>query len=127
MYQCSRQIAAFFLGWVFLSSLRYLWLSTFVRELLWKLRSALGAFRGKSSNLDAEGTGEKDLGIGKGVLDNNASERIRRDEKNALISLLCICFTLASLSHFLSLLVYDPAGSSTACGKQLSPSLQELI
>ncbi|KAI0304110.1 hypothetical protein BC826DRAFT_981583 [Russula brevipes] len=102
-----RLVAAFFLGWVFLSSLRHVWFSTFVRELMWSCKAIFDpvAFSGRLH--------EKYPGMHQSA--SGAAEMYHHDQRDTLVLLLCMTFMLESLSSFLSLLTFDPSGSGAAC------------
>ncbi|KAI0320804.1 hypothetical protein OF83DRAFT_485857 [Amylostereum chailletii] len=100
-----RQVAAFILGWVFLSSLRHIWRSPFLRELTATLFEAVYALvRGQKS---PEADREKSSSFYS--RSTSQSGKLRRIEHSTLAFLLCLCFLLASLTQFLSLLYFDPS------------------
>ncbi|KAI0307170.1 hypothetical protein B0F90DRAFT_1685855 [Multifurca ochricompacta] len=109
-----RLVVAFSLGWVFLSSIRHIWFSAFVRELVWSCKAISYRLRGKADRSIAP-TGPP-LGKASETYPSSvrASELYRREQRDTLVLLMCMAFMLGSLSSFLSLLTFYPNGSSAA-------------
>ncbi|KAI0053545.1 hypothetical protein FA95DRAFT_1585854 [Auriscalpium vulgare] len=103
-------VAAFFLGWVFLSSMRHACHSPVLLTSLKRYKAAISpptdTMGGSAVSPYAEKTG---------YYPSNPTEDHRREQKYIFVLLLCLFFMLASLSNFLSLLSYGPADSGTAC------------
>ncbi|KAH9045416.1 hypothetical protein EDB85DRAFT_1906526 [Lactarius pseudohatsudake] len=109
-----RLFASFSLGWVFLSSLHHIWMSALLRDLAWIFIAAFGHLRGKANPvIPTDLLREKSTGA------NQPSVRIgelyRLKQRDTLKLLLSMAFLLASLSSFLSLLLFSPSGSGAAC------------
>lgn len=121
----SRLVATFFLGWVFFSGLRHVWISTFLRELMWYCKAMFDRLRGRTeeSVTSAGSLHGKSAGAHPSLSD--ASELYQREQRDTLVLLLCMMFMLASLSSFLSLLTFDTNGSGSACGEYDSTNLVE--
>jgi len=101
-----RLVAAFFLGWVFLSSLRHVWFSAFLQELMWALYEIANRLRGRavtSERFPQEKPGDA------------SAHRSSLEQRDGLVLILCLGFMLASLASFLSLLTFYPYGSRGAC------------
>ncbi|KAH9965941.1 hypothetical protein BC827DRAFT_781443 [Russula dissimulans] len=99
-----RLVAAFFLGWVFLSSLRHIWFSAFLQELMWTLYEIANRLRGRavtSERFPQEKPGD--------------AHRSSLEQRDGLVLILCLGFMLASLASFLSLLTFYPYGTRGAC------------
>ena len=113
----SRLVAAFSLGWVFLSGLRHVWFSAFLRELMWICKAVYDRLRGRSEE-PVTSTGsphQESAGIHRS---SSCVEKVyRRKQRDAPVLLLCMAFTLASLSSFLSLLTFYPIAGQTACSE----------
>lgn len=108
-------VASFSLGWVFLSSLRYIWKSAFVRELTWIFKATFSRLRGKAEPVTPTGVlHEKSTGAHRPPSVRTA-DLFRHNQRDTLVLLLCMAFFLASLSSFLSLLIFDPNHSGAAC------------
>ncbi|KAI9448042.1 hypothetical protein H4582DRAFT_56434 [Lactarius indigo] len=111
-----RLFASFSLGWVFLSSLHYIWMSAFVRDLAWIFIAAYGHLRGKANLVTPTGPlREKSPGENRPSSVRTA-ELYRLKQLDTLNLLLSMAFLLASLSSFLSLLLFSPSSSGAACG-----------
>jgi len=111
----SRLVAAFFLGWVFLSSLRHVWFSTFVRELMWSCKAIFDRLRGRTEEAVAFSGRLHEKSPGMHQSASSAAEMYHHEQRDTLVLLLCMTFMLESLSSFLSLLTFDPSGSGAAC------------
>ncbi|KAH9062709.1 hypothetical protein EDB87DRAFT_255438 [Lactarius vividus] len=110
-----RLFASFSLGWVFLSSLHHIWMSAFVQDLAWIFIAAFGHLRGNTNPVTPT-----DLLREKSTGENRPSsvrtaELYRLKQRDTLELLLSMAFLLASLSSFLSLLLFSPSGSGAAC------------
>jgi len=130
----SRQVAAFFLGWVFFYSVQII-----LSYLIWEnLTRACSSFltlitrpiKGHHELNDIEAPTptapattprcKENALKGNTELDNSSTtSQLRAREGNALLIILALCFTCASAAHFASLLRYTTAGG-TACGAQTS-------
>ncbi|KAH9179712.1 hypothetical protein EDB89DRAFT_1922790 [Lactarius sanguifluus] len=110
-----RLFASFSLGWVFLSSLHHIWVSAFVRDLAWVFIAAFGHLRGKANPvIPTDLLREKSTGANRPSSVRTA-ELYRLKQRDTLKLLLSMAFLLASLSSFLSLLLFSPSGSDAAC------------
>ncbi|KAI9467007.1 hypothetical protein BJY52DRAFT_1182496 [Lactarius psammicola] len=110
-----RLFASFSLGWVFLSSLRHIWMSAFIRDLVWVLVATSGRLRGKVESVTpTDLLHEKSTGAHRPSSVCTA-ELYRRKQWDTLRLLLCMAFLLASLTSFLSLLIFSPNDSGAAC------------
>ncbi|KAH8999121.1 hypothetical protein EDB92DRAFT_1940819 [Lactarius akahatsu] len=110
-----RLFASFSLGWVFLSSLHYIWMSALLRDLAWVFIGAFGHLRGKANPvIPTELLREKSTGANRPSSVRTA-ELYRLKQRDTLKLLLSMTFLLASLSSFLSLLLFSPSGSGAAC------------
>ncbi|KAH9977790.1 hypothetical protein BGW80DRAFT_776488 [Lactifluus volemus] len=111
-----RLVAAFFLGWVFLSSLRYVWFSAFIRALKssWKGTFRRLRVRRDDSVLPMGRQCEKAAG-GTYPHSFHLADSYPRQQRNPLVLLLCLTFLLGSLFSFLSLLTFRPKGSGNVC------------
>jgi hypothetical protein len=87
-----RQIAAFFLGWVFISSLYYIISSVSVRRGFWRCCSFI--FRSSYSD---------------------STSLSSRDETETLSLTLSLCLAFASAAYFASLLTFRPIGPGQGC------------
>jgi hypothetical protein len=114
----SRLVSAFFLGWVFLSSLRYVCFSAFIRVLKssWKGTFRGLRVRGDDSVLPMGHQCEKAAG-GTYPSSFHVADPYQCQQRKPLVLLLCLTFLLGSLSSFLSLLTFRPKGSRNVCGK----------
>ncbi|KAG2348952.1 hypothetical protein BDR05DRAFT_1055870 [Suillus weaverae] len=117
-----RQIASFFLGWVFICSLLCIVTSPAMCHLY---RMCYKAFDGrKGPQLDA------DFRDGHGTLwnnsekfpidalfwgDRNSSIQSLEEENSALVLLLSFCFAFASVAHLSSLLSFNSKSGPSAC------------
>jgi len=113
-----RQIAAFFLGWVFFSSVRHIWYACFLRETI---KSAALAFcnvfrdhRGTTTDVEKNRTLHR-------------ANRLNMDMEHLpnrffTIFLLLCAFATSSLSQFLSLLIFG-RGDGTLCAITLALGL----
>ncbi|THH15489.1 hypothetical protein EW146_g4991 [Bondarzewia mesenterica] len=121
-----RQISAFFLGWVFLSSIRYVIYSPFFWTQIGrcgKLFMSLRCYRRSIPKDNAEGleraaipADDKERGQAWTGNDVDSIERLRREESDTLTFLLALSFGIASLSDFFSLLAFGPGqASETTC------------
>lgn len=115
-------MSAFFLGFVFMSSLQYITCSTFVHDLFRKIREiVLRAIPLKKARIakDVEnpfGSPEKH-GL---LIQEEARSSIHANDHNALVFTLNLSLVLASLAMLLSQLTYsDVGGSETVCGESI--------
>jgi hypothetical protein len=115
LHTSSRLVAGFFLGWVFFSAFRHVWFSALLQELMWTISDRL---LGKTEE-PATFTGSLPGNPAK----MHGSKMYRRKPRDAPVLLLCMGFTLASLSSFLSLLTFYPNAGQTACGECSSTKL----
>lgn len=97
-----RQIAAFFLGWVFISSFScILYSSTFRRFIS-------GLFATSDNNVpDPEVVSDK--------LSTWTTSGLNKGDNHTLLFALCIFFAFASVAYFSSLLAFDPNNGAAAC------------
>lgn len=125
----SRQIAAFFLGWVFFYSVQIIISSPLLQEIF---ACAYSFFffstRGKHQPNDVEAHThinlanillheDKTFKCNTAFIELPPPSRPRMQEGNALLVTLALCFACASVAHFASLLQYSTSGE-IACGKQ---------
>jgi len=108
-----RLVAAFFLGWMFLSGLRHVCFSAFVQELMWTLNGIANRLRGRAVTSDSERFPQEKPGD---------VHRRSLESRDGLVLLLCMGFMLASLASFLSLLTFYPYGSGGACAFVIAAS-----
>ncbi|KAI0068844.1 hypothetical protein BV25DRAFT_1910584 [Artomyces pyxidatus] len=101
-----RQVSAFFLGWVVLSSAQFVWSSPLLRDIIRKPRS--------TSTLSTDISATAHLEKGNVVAVNALTEPIHEGRLTLLV-LLCLSFMLASLSNFLSLLTFGSDSGDVAC------------
>ncbi len=91
-------------------------MSAFVRELVWILIATFNRLRGKAEPVTpADLLHEKSTGAHQPSSVRTA-ELYQRKQRDTLRLLLCMAFLLASLSSFLSILIFDPNDSGAACG-----------
>jgi len=111
-----RIIAAFFLGWVFLSSVYHASSSTLLRGALSRLFLRCSFRRTKKKNVgDVEApTSHEKIST---IADSDELPRARRDiDDSALVFILNLCFAFAGLAEFCSLLdLGGPNGDTVAC------------
>jgi hypothetical protein len=131
----SRQIAAFFLGWVFFYSARIDFSSPLLRDNFMRACSSfLSLFtkptKGKHEPNDVEAHiqagpaniphhEEKNPKYNTAFNDSSTASRLRIQETNALLVALALCFACASVALFSSLLQYTTV-NETACGEWAS-------
>jgi hypothetical protein len=111
----SRQVAAFFLGWVFMGSLSCMLYSSVFQNLLNRCVSGLFTTSGGNAS-DSENSPEKSPSIWTGTSVRGSSLFTKRDN-HILVFALCICLAFASVGYFLSLLSFDPRNGPAACGE----------
>jgi hypothetical protein len=121
----SRQIATFFLGWLFLYSIQLILCSEFSRNAfcrLWSLcrpsppahSRILMDFDQESNSPPQRKTPPLDQPfVCHRFLDGN---RRHRAEDRILILMLAVCFACASIAYFASLLHFSTSRGGTACG-----------
>jgi len=110
-----RLVASFSLGWVFLSSLHYIWTSAFVWELVWIFKVSCSRLRGKSEPVVPTDLQHEKPNRAHQPSAVRTADLYRRKQRDKLVLLLCMAFLLASMSSFLSLLDFDPHGGGAAC------------
>jgi hypothetical protein len=110
----SRQVAAFFLGWVFMSSLSCMLYSSVFQNLLHRCIHGLFITSGDNTS-DLKNVSEKSPSIWAG--DVHESRLFSKGDNHALVFTLCICLAFASVAYFLSLLSFNPSNGSAACGE----------
>ncbi|KIM90842.1 hypothetical protein PILCRDRAFT_150990 [Piloderma croceum F 1598] len=108
-----RQVAAFFLGWVFMASLICMLYSSVFQNLLNRCVSGLFTTSGGNAS-DSENSPEKSPSIWTGPSVRGSSLFTKRDN-HTLVFALCICLAFASVGYFLSLLSFDPRNGPAAC------------
>lgn len=124
-----RQIAAFFLGWIFFYSVQVILSSPILRE---NFKRACFPFfspiagptksHHEPNDIEARIDHEQTNTLRQGKTpkydttfnDSSAASRLRIQEGNALLVTLALCFACASVAHFASLLQYT-TGGETAC------------
>ncbi|KAI0254685.1 hypothetical protein BJV78DRAFT_868413 [Lactifluus subvellereus] len=79
-------VAAFFLGWVFLSSLRHVWFSAFVRDLMWSLKRIFGRLQGRADGSPMCPQREKPAGTSPSSF--HAEDLNRCEQRDTLLVLL---------------------------------------
>lgn len=110
----SRQIAAFFLGWVFMNSLGCMIYSSIFQKIL--QRFIFGLFTTSDNNVpDLEAASEKSSSIW--TSNSRGSGLYTKGDNHTLVFTICICLAFASVAYFSSLLSFDPINGSAACGK----------
>jgi hypothetical protein len=110
----SRQIAAFFLGWVFITSLSCIVYSSIVQNLLLRIIFCL-THKTRTNATDPEAvppTPEKSPTIW-----TTNSKLFTNGDNQTLVLTLFLCFSFASVAQFSSLLTFDPNKGAAACGK----------
>ena len=107
---CSRQIVAFFLGWVFISSLSCIIYSPIFRRFI----SGLFA-RSDNNSTDLESSSEKSVSTP--TSDAPVSILLTQGDNLTLVFTLCICLAFASIAYFSSLLTFDSNNGEGPCGK----------
>ncbi|KAF9780175.1 hypothetical protein BJ322DRAFT_1112846 [Thelephora terrestris] len=122
-----RQIAAFFLGWVFIYSVQIILSSPLLQEDF--VRACFSFFslvtnpikrRHESNDVEAPTHAEPANAPRRSPRHNTAFNsssdisRLKIQEDNALLITLALCFTCASVAHFASLLQYPTTGN-VAC------------
>ena len=114
----SRIVSAFFLGCVFMNGLQYMTSSLFFRDILTRLRRLAHLFRrmmpSRPVDLELPTAREEKVSIA----DEQETESIRQyNDHTALIFTLNLCFMLAGLAQFISLLAFKNQGPwGTGCG-----------
>lgn len=109
-----RLVASFSLGWVFLSSLHYIWMSAFVWELVWIFKATSSRLRGKAKPVVPTDRQHERSNKAHQPSSIRTADLNRCKQWDTLVLLLCMAFLLASLSSFLSLLDFNP-NSNAAC------------
>lgn len=113
----SHLVAAFFLGWAFLSSMRHIWFSAFIRDLMWSLRGIFGRHRGRVDGSIASIRPQREKAAGICPSSFHAEDLNQCKQRDTLlVLLLCFGFLLASLFSFSSLLTFHRDGSGAICG-----------
>ncbi|KAN0124571.1 hypothetical protein V8E53_015803 [Lactarius tabidus] len=116
-----RLVASFSLGWVFLSSLHYIWMSAFVWELVWTFKATFNRLRGKPKPVLPTNRQHDKSNKAHQLSSVRTADLYRRKQRDTLVLLLCMAFLLASLSSFLSLLDFNP-NSNAACASVVALS-----
>lgn len=123
----SRQIASFFLGWVFLCSLLCIVTSPVMRQLYRRCSRIfdMGEFMRPHTRFH-NGNGVPWNKSIETLLSDDQSSRITffEDENRDLVLMLSICFAFASIAHFSSLLSFQSGSGPSACG-ELHKGLQD--
>lgn len=118
---CSRIVSAFFLGCVFMNALQYMTSSLFFRGMLARIRRFIQVIRRKmpSRQVDLELPTARDEKAR--IEDVEETESLRQyNDHTALIFTLNLCFMLAGLAQFISLLTFRNQTSwGTGCGMLL--------
>jgi hypothetical protein len=119
-YIFSRQIAAFFLGWVFICSLLSIASSPTANSLARWLTSHVSA-RLSSAFSNSAGTSTAASCAEKRPLDllslHNHDSNLHSREDHFLTLMLFVCFAFAGLANFSSLLTFDAGSGSSVCGR----------
>lgn len=118
---CSRQIAAFFLGWVFFYSAHSILRSPLLAGLTARLGDIL-CVRDPLPDPEGQSRIEKagrSWDVSNAPIAAPASLRIRGDNPTLGFTLF-LCFFLASVALFISLLSFDPSGGGVGCGELFS-------
>lgn len=89
-----RLVASFSLGWVFLSSLHYIWMSAFVWELVWIFKAAFSRLRGKSKPVLPTDRQHEKSNKAHQPSSVHAADLYRRKQRDTLVLLLCMAFLL---------------------------------
>jgi hypothetical protein len=113
----SRQVAAFVLGWVFISSLSCILFSSIFQNFLQRIISGLFTTSGNISP-DPETPSEKSPSIW--TASAQGSRLFTKGDNHTLVFTLCICLAFASVAYFSSLLSFDPSNGAAACGEYYS-------
>ncbi|KAI0268266.1 hypothetical protein BC834DRAFT_684183 [Gloeopeniophorella convolvens] len=116
-----RLVAVFFLGSVFLSSLRYIWFSSFVRELAWSCKGIARRIQGNPEEIHVTAASAHEK-AGMRHYSVHVADLYRHEQQDTLFLLLCMGFLLSSLSAFLSLLTFDAGSGNAACGFVIAAS-----
>jgi hypothetical protein len=119
----SRQIASFFLGWVFICSLLCIVTSPVMRHLYRRCSRIFNL--GRFTQLDTKfhrGNGTSCHNVEKSIetfLRDDQSSRVTflEDDHRDLVLMLSICFAFASIGHFSSLLSFNSSNGPSACGE----------
>ncbi|KAG1752747.1 uncharacterized protein EDB91DRAFT_1293996, partial [Suillus paluster] len=114
-----RQIASFFLGWVFICSLLCIGTSPVMCHLYRKCTRAFdqdlqleSAFRNEHGALWKNSEKHLETLLGG---DRGSSINSLEDENSVLVLLLSLCFAFASVAHFSSLLSFNSSSGSSVC------------
>ncbi|OAX36203.1 hypothetical protein K503DRAFT_858158 [Rhizopogon vinicolor AM-OR11-026] len=116
-----RQIASFFLGYVFICSLLCIMTSSVMRRLYRRCSKvfALGRFMQSDARFHNENSAPWDdvENSIETLLRDDQRSRIMflEDENRDLVLMLYICFAFASIAYFSSLLSFNSSGGSSAC------------
>ena len=117
----SRQIAAFFLGWIFFYSAHSILRSPLLAGLTARLGDLL-CVQNPLPDLEGQSRVEKadrPWDASNAPPATPASLRIRGDNPTLGFTLL-LCLFLASIALFISLLSFDPSGGGAGCGEFFS-------
>jgi hypothetical protein len=115
----SRQIAAFFLGWVFITSLSCIIYSSVVQNLLLRIIFCLST--NTRTNVPDPEAGPPAPQKSPTIWTTN-SRLFTKGDNQTLVFILRLCFVFASVAQFSSLLTFDPDKGAAACGKHYSQS-----
>lgn len=117
-----RQIASFFLGWVFICSLLCIVTSPVMSHLYRMCYKAFDEQRGLRLDTNfRNGHSTNYNNLEKPSIDTlfwgdrNSSIRPLEEENSALVLLLSLCFAFASVAHFSSLLSFNSNSGASAC------------
>lgn len=114
-----RQMAAFFLGWVFFSSFQLIACSKMLQKLLSFNRPFSRSCSHAAPDIEAHTSRTPDAPSPEKTPMRDHTflcrQLLRANEGHALILTLAICFASASVAHFASLLDFSTHGGGTAC------------
>jgi hypothetical protein len=112
----SRQICAFFLGWVFFCSLQCIARSPFSRSLVDLFARRVFIKKGKDDpEARYAAPQEKEIGVWQSDSYSQESLTLLRKDNHVLLFTLSLCFLFASMAQFASLLTFSHKGGA-ACG-----------
>lgn len=117
-HSCSRIVSAFFLGCVFMNGLQYMTSSLFFKDLLTRARRFYHLCRRtmfpRVASLELPTTRAEKVSLE----DEQETESLRQyNDHTSLIFTLNLCFMLAGLAQFISLLAFaNQASWGTGCG-----------